>query len=206
MTSIEKLFSTLPTTGISDALKGYNHMDTGIKPLKSNSKIAGRAFTVNIPPGDNTGILRGMREAKPGDVLVVDGKGFTERAVAGDFVIALIKSLGLQGIIIDGAIRDIQGIRDLDFPVFCRAATVSASAKGARGELQVTISCGGVSVSPGDLIIGDEDGVIVIPKGREEEILKATLEKLKKDEIREQTYIGSREKALQYLNTFLKGL
>ena len=69
-----------------------------------------------------------MREAKPGDILVVDGKGYTERAVAGNFVIGLVKSLGLQGIIISGAIRDIQGIyRDLDFPVFCRASTISAS-------------------------------------------------------------------------------
>lgn len=204
MTSIEEKFLTLPTTGISDALNGFNHMDTGIKPLKGSYKIAGRAFTVNIPPGDNTGILRGMREAKPGDVLVVDGKGFTERAVAGDFVIGLAKSLGLQGIIIDGAIRDLQGIRDLNFSVFCRASTVSASAKAAKGDLQVPISCGGVSVSPGDLIVGDEDGVIVIPKGREEEILKATLEKLKKDQQREQKYLGSREKALQYLNSIFQ--
>ena len=204
MTSIEEKFLVLPTTGISDALKGYNHMDTGIKPLKGNYKIAGRAFTINIPPGDNTGILRGMREAKPGDVLVVDGKGYTERAVAGDFVIGLVKSLGLQGIIIDGAIRDIQGIRDLDFPVFARASTISASTKNAKGELQVPLSCGGVSVSPGDLIVGDEDGVIVIPRGKEEEILEATLEKLKKDQQREQKYLGSREKALEYLDSILK--
>ena len=134
----------------------------------------------------------------------MDGKGYTERAVAGDFVIGLVKSLGLQGIIIDGAIRDIQGIRDLDFPVFCRASTISASTKNAKGELQVPLSCGGVSVSPGDLIVGDEDGVIVIPKGKEEEILEATLEKLKKDQQREQKYLGSREKALEYLDSILK--
>ena len=144
-----------------------------------------------------------MREAKTGDVLVVDGKGYTERAVAGDFVIGLVKSLGIQGIIIDGAIRDIQGIRELDFPVFARASTISASTKNAKGELQVPLSCGGVSESPGDLIIGDEDGVIVIPKGKEEEVLNATLEKLKKDQQREQKYLGSREKALEYLNSIL---
>ena len=111
MSTIEDRFYGLPTTGISDALKGFNHMNSVIKPLKENDKMAGRAFTVKIPAGDNTGILRGLREAKPGDVLVVDGKGYTERAVAGDFVISLAQNLGLQGMVIDGAIRDIQGIR-----------------------------------------------------------------------------------------------
>ena len=203
MPSLEERFFRLPTTAISDALKGFNHMVSGIKPLKESGKMAGRAFTVNIPAGDNTGILRGIREAQPGDILVVDGKGFTERAVAGDFVIGLAKYAGLQGIVIDGAIRDIQGIRDLDFPVFYRGSTIAASAKAQPGELQVPISCGGVSVSPGDLIVGDEDGVIVIPKGKEEEVLQSTLEKLKKDRQREEQYLGSREKVLQYLNIVL---
>ena len=203
MSSIEDRFYGLPTTGISDALNGFNHMDSAIKPLKESHKISGRAFTVKIPAGDNTGILRGLKEAKPGDVLIVDGKGYTERAVAGDFVISLAQNLGLQGMVIDGAIRDIQGIRDLNFPVFCRASTLAASVKAEQGELQVPISSGGVSVSPGDLIVGDADGVIVIPKGKEEEILQATLEKIKKDRQREEKYIGSRETALQYLNKVL---
>lgn len=204
MSSVKDKFYGLPTTGISDALGGFNHMDSAIKPLKHSDKIAGRAFTVKIPAGDNTGILRAIREAQPGDVLVVDGKGYTERAVAGDFVISLAKSVGLQGIVIDGAIRDIQGIRDLDFPVFCRATTIAASVKAEKGELQVPISSGGVSVSPGDIIVGDADGVIVIPKEKEEEVFQATLEKIKKDRQREETYSSSREKALQYLNQVLK--
>ena len=203
MSSIEDRFYGLPTTGISDALKGFNHMNSMIKPLKGSDKMAGRAFTVKIPAGDNTGILHGLREANPGDVLVVDGKGYSERAVAGDFVISLAQNLGLRGMVIDGAIRDIQGIRSLDFPVFCRSSTISASVKAEQGEWQVPISCGGVSISPGDLIVGDADGVIVIPKGKEEDILQATLEKIQKDRKREEQYIGSREKALQYLNHVL---
>lgn len=203
MSSIEERFYGLPTTAISDALQGYNHMASAIKPLKESDKIAGRAFTVKIPAGDNTGILRGIREAKPGDVLVVDGKGYTERAVAGDFVISLAKNLGLQGMVIDGAIRDIQGIRDLGFPVFYRATTIAASVKAEKGELQVPISSGGVSISPGDIIVGDADGVIVIPKGKAEKILQVTLGKIEKDRRREEKYSGSREKALQYLNTVL---
>lgn len=204
MLSIEEKFLALPTTGISDALQGYNHMNTAIKPLKETYKIAGRAFTVSIPAGDNTGILRGIRDAKPGDVLVVDGKGYTERAVAGDFVISLAQNMGLQGIIIDGAIRDIQGIKELDFPVFCRAATISASAKAAPGELQIPISCGGVSVIPGDIIVGDADGVIVVPSGKAEQILQTATEKIKKDQQRQEKYSGSKEKALQYLHSVLR--
>ncbi|WP_071394103.1 RraA family protein [Bacillus tuaregi] len=203
MTSLEERFLGLPTTAISDALKGFNHMNTAIKPLKEAYKVAGRAFTVNIPAGDNTGILRGIRDAKPGDVLVVDGKGYTERAVAGDFVISLAQVMGLQGIIIDGAIRDIQGIKDLDFPVFCRASTISASAKAAPGELQVPISCGGVSVNPGDMIVGDADGVIVVPARKETEILQAAIDKIKKDQSRQEKYTGSKESALQYLQSVI---
>jgi len=203
MSSIEEKFYGLPTTAISDALKGINHMDSAIKPLRDSDKIAGRAFTVNVPAGDNTGVLRGIREAKPGEILVVDGKEFTNRAVAGDFVIGLAKNMGLQGIVIDGAIRDIQGIRDLDFPVFFRASTVAASVKAAPGELQVTISSGGVSVSPGDIIVGDADGVIVIPKANEEEVLQSTLKKIEKDNDREEKYSVSRETALAYLNSVL---
>lgn len=200
MSLIEECFFGLPTTAISDALNGSQHMDSGIKPLNDNHKIAGRAFTVNIPAGDNTGILRAIREANPGDVIVVDGKGYTERAVSGDFVLGLAKDAGVQGIILDGAIRDIQGIRDLNFPVFYRTATIAASLKGQPGELQIPVSVGGVSVQPGDIIVGDANGVIVVPKNKEEEILQITLEKIKKDEEREKKYRGSREKALQYLN------
>ena len=164
--SIEEKFYGLPTTAISDALQGMNHMDSGLKSIRETDKIAGRAFTVNIPAGDNTGILRAIREAKPGDILVVDGKGYTERAVAGDFVLGLAKYVGLQGVVIDGAIRDIQAIKDLNFPVFYRASTIAASVKIQQGNLQIPISCGGVSVSPGDLIVGDIGGLIVIPKER----------------------------------------
>lgn len=200
MPSIAKKFLGLPTTAISDALKGFQHMDSGLKPLNEHDNIAGRAFTVNIPAGDNTGILRAIREANPGDVLVIDGKGYTERAVAGDFVLGLAKDAGIQGIVLDGAIRDIQGSRALQFPVFYRAAAIAASLKGFPGELQVPVSVGGVSVKPGDIIVGDANGVIVVPQEKEEIVLEATLEKLRKDEEREQKYRGSREKALQYLN------
>ena len=126
--------------------------------------------------------------------MVVDGKGYTERAVAGDFVISLAQNLGLRGMVIDGAIRDIQGIRSLDFPVFCRSSTLAASVKAEKGECQVPISCGGVSVNPGDLIVGDADGVIVIPNGKEEEVLQATLEKLKKDRIEKKSILAAAKK------------
>ena len=203
--TIEEKYLGLPTTAISDALKGFQHMDSGIKPLNDSHKIAGRAFTVNIPAGDNTGILRAIREANPGDVLVVDGKGYTERAVCGDFVLALAQNMGIQGIVLDGAIRDFEGIRELNFPVFYRAATIAASLKVQPGELQVPVSDGGASVQPRDIIVGDANGVIVVPKEREEEILQVTLEKIKKDEEREAKFIGSREQALQYLNGLFGG-
>ncbi|MEH7381614.1 RraA family protein [Bacillus sp. JJ1533] len=174
-------FQHLPTTCISDAMNGLNNLHSSIKPLIHNHHLVGRAFTVKIPVGDNYMVLKGMKEAKPGDVLVVDAKGDTYRAIAGDFVIGMAKTLGLGGIVVDGVIRDINGIKELNFPVFCKGTTVAASGKFGEGQLNVTISCGGAPINPGDIIVGDADGVVVIPKSIEQNVLLKAKEKLKKD-------------------------
>jgi 4-hydroxy-4-methyl-2-oxoglutarate aldolase len=200
---ISNNFLGLPTTSISDAMQGFNSLDPAIKPLDEHVKIAGRAFTVKIHAGDNLGVLRAIREAKAGDILVIDGKGYTHRAIAGDFVVGLARNLGIQGIVVDGAIRDVLGVKALNFPVFCRATAIIASVKTEKGEINVPISCGGVSIQPGDLIIGDADGVVVVPQAVEQEVLRLTLEKLEKDLQREKEFGGSREDALRYLNSVL---
>lgn len=180
-----KQFYDLPTTCISDALNGMNNLDPSIKPLQDSYKVAGRAFTVKIPAGDNTMVLKAIKEASPGDVLVVDAKGESYRAVAGDFVVSLAQKLGIAGIIVDGVIRDLIGVRSLNFPVFSKGTTVAASFKNDAGEINVPISCGGVSITPGDIIVGDADGVVVIPQADAEKVLEKALAKLKKDEQRE---------------------
>lgn len=194
----------LPTTCISDAMDGMNNLDSSIKPLQESYKVAGPAFTVKVPAGDNSLVLKAIKEAKPGDVLVIDAKGETYRAIAGDFVIGLAKKVGIAGIVIDGVIRDLLAVRSLDFPVFCKGSTVAASHKKGAGEINIPISCGGVSISPGDIIVGDVDGVISIPRESATVILEKGLNKLKKDEEREAEALKSEDSAREYLANLFK--
>lgn len=203
MYTIIDQFQEVPTTCISDALQGLNNMDPAIKPLKEEYRVAGRAFTVQMPVGDNTAVLKAIREAKPGDILVIDAKGDFFRAIAGDFVVGMAKALGIKGIIVDGSIRDLIGIKQLDFPVFSRGATVAASVKAGVGEINVPISCGGAAVQPGDIIVGDADGVVVVPRALEQEVLNHALEKLNKDNTRAVKYSDQPEKLIQYLDEIL---
>lgn len=199
MEKLMKQFYDLPTTCISDALNGMNNLDPSIKPLQDSYKVAGRAFTVKIPAGDNTMVLKAIKEASPGDVLVVDAKGESYRAVAGDFVVSLAQKLGIAGIIVDGVIRDLIGVRSLNFPVFSKGTTVAASFKNGAGEINVPISCGGISITPGDIIVGDADGVVVIPQADAEKVLEKALAKLKKDEQREASALQDEASARKYL-------
>ncbi|MED4224986.1 RraA family protein [Neobacillus cucumis] len=201
--SIVNEFEKIPTTCISDTMQGLNNLDPAIKPLKDEYRVAGRAFTVKMPVGDNLVVLKAIREANPGDVLVIDAKGDTYRAIAGDFIVGLAQTLGIRGIIVDGAVRDIQGIRELDYPVFCKGTTVAASGKAGMGESNVPISCGGTAVHPGDIVVGDADGVVIIPQAAEQELLKESLEKLDKDIKRAEKVSGKREEVIKYLDDFL---
>lgn len=203
MMSIVHEFKEIPTTCISDTMQGLNNLAPSIKPLKDEYRVAGRAFTVKMPVGDNMVFLSAIREAKPGDVLVVDAKGDTYRAIAGDFVVGLAQTLGIAGIVVDGVIRDVEGIKNLNFPVFCKGTTVAASGKAGMGEINVPISCGGTSIYPGDIIVGDADGVVVVPQAREQEILKKSLEKVEFDLKRAEKVSGKREETIKYLDDFL---
>lgn len=99
--------------------------------------------------------------------------------------------MGIKGIVTDGVVRDILGVKNLNFPVFCKGTTVASSAKGGWGQVNVDISCGGTSVSPGDIIVADADGVVVVPKSIEEDVLKKAQEKLIQDQEREAKVSGN---------------
>ncbi|MEK3936022.1 RraA family protein [Sporosarcina sp. FSL W7-1349] len=200
---IVKQFQVIPTTCISDALHGLNNLDAAIKPLKEEYRVAGRAFTVKMPIGDNLVVLRAIREAQPGDVLVIDAKGDTYRAIAGDFILGMAQTLGIKGVISDGVIRDIVGSKKMGYPIFCKGTTVAASGKAGEGECNVPISCGGVTVHPGDIVVGDADGVVVIPRSKEEEVLKKSLKKVRQDEQRAEKVSGNQDEIIAYLDNML---
>ena len=181
---ISEQFKSIPTTAISDAMKGMNNLDASIKPLKDTYKISGRSLTVKMPIGDNYSVMKALDAAEPGDIIVIDAKGDLSRAVAGDFVIGMAKTLGIAGFVVDGAIRDLEACKALDFPIFCKGTTIAAGNKAGQGEINTAISCGGVAVQPGDIIVGDCDGVTVIPQESAENVLAGSLEKLRKDDER----------------------
>ena len=156
--------SKLASTCVSDAMDGLNHMNVTIKPLDENWHIVGKAFTVQVPQGENLSILEALDQAEPGDILVVDGKADMHNALAGDFVLGMAKTLGIQGMIVDGVIRDKAASIALGFPVFCKGTVPAAGRKASRGQVNVPIQCGGVIVNPGDLIVADADGVVVVPQ------------------------------------------
>ena len=200
MPSVVEQLKELPTTAISDVLKGLNNIDPNIKPLKDTYKIAGEAFTVQTAVGDNLALLTALKEAKQGDILVVDVKGDTYRAVAGDFVVAMMQTMELGGLVVDGAVRDVIDIKRLNFPVFVRNTTTASGSKNGPGATNIPISCGGMHVNPGDIIVGDVDGVVVIPKDRAEEVLKGAKQKVANDEEREAKILGNKEAVIEYVN------
>ena len=201
--SIVEKYAGVPTTCISDGLKGRNHMNTSIKPLKESYQAAGRALTVKMVPGDNKIVLKAIRAARPGDVLVIDAKGDTHRAIAGDFVLGMMQTMGLHAVVVDGAIRDVKDAKELDFPIFCKDTTIAAGDKHGAGELNVPISCGGVVVHPGDIVACDADGVIVVPEDMAEEVLEKAIEKERKDEERENRVGKKRENVIAHLDKVL---
>lgn len=204
MTKVEVSFKHLPTTAISDATGGHTNLRSDIKPLADHFKIAGRAVTVRLPDGENGAVLEAIRAANEGDILVIDAKGNTNRAVAGDFVISLAKGIGVQGFVVDGVIRDIAAIRELDFPVFSLGTTVAAGNKNGGGQVNVPIAIGGVTVQPGDYIIGDVDGVLVVPQQDAERIVVAAEAKVEKDEARErEAHVNGKESIIAYLDKVL---
>lgn len=204
MTKVEISFKHLPTTAVSDATGGHTNLRSDIKPLADHFKLAGRAVTVRLPDGENGAVLEAIRAANEGDILVIDAKGNTNRAVAGDFVISLAKGIGVQGFVVDGVIRDIAAIRELDFPVFSLGTTVAAGNKNGGGKVNIPISIGGVTVHPGDYIIGDVDGVVVVPQEDAERIVMAAEAKLEKDEVRAQeAHVNGKESILAYLDKVL---
>ncbi|MGJ7919775.1 RraA family protein [Neobacillus sp. LXY-4] len=196
-------FQGIPTTAISDAMDGLNNLDPAIKPLKEEYKFAGRALTVKTAVGDNLAVQKAIRHAKPGDIIIIDAKGDQYRAMAGDFVVGMAQTMGVGAIVVDGVIRDIIGIKELNFPVFSKGTTVAASGKAGVGEINVPISCGGQAVNPGDIIVGDADGVVVIPQAIEQEVYTKAIDKIQKDQAREEKISGNREAIIAHLDKML---
>ena len=158
-------FRESTASDVSDLVGRLYTMDAGIAPLYSPiRRLVGSALTVKAVPGDNWAILGALGQARPGEVLVVDWHGYHDGCGSGALSVAAAIERGLAGVVIDGAWRDVAEIAALEFPIFGRGTSAYSPAKRELGEINVPVSCGGVVVEPGDLVVADEDGVAVVPR------------------------------------------
>jgi len=169
------IFKGLPIGALCNAHPRVRAMRADIGPLFAGAKLAGPAKTAVISPGQNAALHRTLAGAKAGDVLVVDGGGCREFGPFGDILASACLQRGIAGLVIDSTVRDLAGIRETGFPVFCLGTNPSATAKTDPGKIDVALNCGGVRVSPGDQIVGDEDGVVVIPKEISAEVFASAM-------------------------------
>jgi 4-hydroxy-4-methyl-2-oxoglutarate aldolase len=149
-----------------------------IQPLRPQMKLAGPAFTVEVRPGDNLMIHAALMLAKPGDVIVVDGKGDLTAALMGAIMMNVCRERGLAGVVIDGAVRDTLELAELGLPVFAAGANANGPTKNVAGRVGLPVTVGGVTVHPGDYVCGDADGVVVIERERLESLLPAAHKKV----------------------------
>lgn len=185
-----EVLSKYGTATIHEALGRIGDLPPQIKPLKKNQRLIGTAYPVKLKPGNNVLLHRAYAYAKPEDIIIVDCQGGYDYGYWGDLLTTGAMKQGIKGLVIDGSIRDADEIEDLNFPVFCRGFCIKGTTKDPEGTLNETITIGDCIINPGDIVIGDRDGVVVVPKER----LKEAIEK---SEAREQKEANVRAQLLE---------
>ncbi len=170
-------FRGLPVANISDCMHRMSAGPAALRPMHAGAPLAGVALTVRTRPGDNLMVHKALNMAGPGDVIVVDAGGDTTNAIIGEIMARFAMKKGAAGFVINGAIRDAGAIRAADFPIFATGVTHRGPYKDGPGEINVPISLGGMLIEPGDLVLGDEDGVLAIPFDDVARLHAATLKK-----------------------------
>lgn len=168
---VVEAFRGKASSNVADAMGRFNFMDPGMAN-RTQYPLFGVAVTVNTRPGDNLMVHKALEVAKPGDVVVVSTNGNTTSAVFGEIMGTTAVGARLGGIVVDGAIRDVDGLKALGFPAFSRAVSPGGCDKDGPGEINVPISCGNTVVMPGDIIVGDDDGIAVVPGDDAAEVLE----------------------------------
>lgn len=174
-------YRNVVTPHISDNLNRLHSIGSELRPFHKEGKLLGTAITVKTRPGDNLMVHKAIDLAQPGDVIVVDAGGDLTNAIVGEIMLELAKKRGITGFVIDGAIRDTGAFMNGDFPIYAKGVTHRGPYKDGPGEINVPISVAGMVIHPGDLLVGDEDGVAVVPIEEAEDVLAL----VKKQEARE---------------------
>ncbi len=168
--SLVQQFTELASSNLADAMGRFHFCDPGIR-MRTGLPLYGVAVTVMARPADNLMVHKAMEVARPGDIIVVNTSGNTTSAVFGELMGNSAVAARLGGLVVDGAIRDVSALTDLGFPVFSRSVSAGGCDKDGPGEINVPIACGNTVVMPGDIIVGDQDGVVIVPREDAEQVL-----------------------------------
>jgi RraA family protein len=167
-------FRELPVANISDSMSRMTAAGAKLRPIHAGGVLAGPAFTVKTRPGDNLMVHKALDSAEPGDVVVVDGGGELTNSLIGEMMAAHAQARGIAGIVIHGAIRDYDALHAGSYPIFAAGVTHRGPYKDGPGEINVPIAIDGMVIEPGDLVVGDGDGLVCVPFEQTAEVLKAT--------------------------------
>lgn len=160
----------------------YNTMDYHIKPMVTQQKIVGPALTIKVPVGEGAIVTNALEQVKAGEVIVIAGQGNCISSYWGDHRSFCARFQKAEGVVIDGAFRDVEGCEEIGFPIYARAITPGTAGKSGVGKINVPISCGGIIVNPGDIVVGDRNGVCIIRPGEVEQVIERTRRKIEAQE------------------------
>lgn len=164
-------FRGLPVANIADNMGRFTCVDTAIKSL-NHRPILGTAYTVKVPPGDNLMFHKAMDLALPGDIIVVDGEGCEKHSLCGSLMMHYAQACGIAGFVVDGCVRDYDDMINMDFPVYARGVQPKGPYKNGPGEIGIPVSIGGIVIRPGDILVGDSDGLVCIRQEDAVELLE----------------------------------
>ena len=174
---IAKEFLTLPVANVSDSMWRLTAGGSRLRPMHKSGQMAGPALTVKSRPGDNLMLHKAIDMAEPGDIIVCDAGGDLTNSLMGELMLAHAIKRGVGGFVLDGAVRDMEAFLEVNLPVFAAGVSHRGPYKDGPGEINVSVAIDGMVIEPGDLVIGDWDGVLSIPLDDVESILKKTNEK-----------------------------
>jgi RraA family protein len=186
-------FRELPVANVSDCMNRMTAGGARLRPMHGGGALAGPAFTVKTRPGDNLMIHKALDMAAPGDVIVVDGGGDLTNSLMGELMVAHARVRGLAGIVLYGAVRDVAAIQAGDWPVYAAGISHRGPYKDGPGEINVPIAIEGMVIEPGDLIIGDEDGLLCVPYDQVDAVYEAAVKKHALEEKKMQAILAGRD-------------
>jgi len=176
---VVRQFRDIPVANISDSMSRLTAGGARLRPMHGGGAMAGPAFTVKTRPGDNLMVHKALDLAEPGDVIVIDAGGDLTNAIIGEIMSTYAKARGVAGIVINGAIRDADAIRAGTFPVFAAGVTHRGPYKDGPGEINVAVAIDGMVIEPGDLVLGDGDGLLCVPFDATDAVYALASEKVK---------------------------